>query len=92
MNALRVLIGLLLVAIFMVAIIPLLVLLDLSDGGTGWGLCPNGLGSCRTSYFDGFELLAFLAIVLFALLGILHLAVLLLRRLQGDDRGAPLAH
>ena len=50
-----------------VAVLPLLVLLDLAGGGTGFGLCAGGLGGCRTSYFDGPELLGVLGLVGFVL-------------------------
>ncbi len=61
-------------ALIAVAAIPLLVLIDLLGDGDGWGLCPTGLGSCRTSYFHGPELLAGLLLVLFALVFLLRLA------------------
>ena len=50
-----------------VALVPMLVLLDLAGGGDGWGLCRGGLTSCRAAYFEGPELLAALAVVLFLL-------------------------
>ena len=59
-------------AILGVALIPLLVLLDLRSGGTGWGLCAEGFGQCSTSYFSGFELVAGLLAVM---LGLVLLAV-----------------
>ncbi len=71
-----------------VALIPLMVLLDLRRGGTGWGLCADGLGDCRTSYFDGFELIAWLFVAMFILLGMIAACVRILRYLehrQGDD-------
>jgi len=63
----RFLIGVLVAAIIAVALIPLYVLLDLRAGGTGWGICADGFGRCRTSYFSGFELVAALLLVLMAL-------------------------
>lgn len=71
-----------------VALIPLMVLLDLRRGGTGWGLCADGLGDCRTSYFDGFEFIAWLFVAMFILLGMIAACVRILRYLehrQGDD-------
>lgn len=50
--------------------VPVLVLADLAGGGTGWGLCPDGLGTCSTSYFAGPELfLALFATLLVAIGG-----------------------
>lgn len=33
-----------------VAAVPLLVLLDLAGGGTGYGICPGGVTECRNPY------------------------------------------
>jgi len=65
-----------------VALIPLLVLLDLRRGGTGWGLCPEGLATCRSTYFAGFELIGWLFLALFVLLGLIAACVRLLRFLE----------
>jgi hypothetical protein len=74
-TAIRVVIGLLLAAIVAVTALPMLVILDLVGGGDGWGLCIDGIASCRTSYFSGLELAAFLTILLFLLLALLRLAL-----------------
>jgi hypothetical protein len=76
-----------------VALIPLMVLLDLRRGGTGWGLCPEGLAGCRTSYFDGFELIGWLFVAMFVLLGMIAACVRILRHLEqrGSD-GAPVLY
>jgi len=66
-----------------VALIPLMVLLDLRRGGTGWGLCPSGLGDCSTTYFAGFELIAWICAALFILLGLIAACVRILRYLEG---------
>ncbi len=65
-----------------VALIPLMVLLDLRRGGTGWGLCADGLGDCRNSYFAGFELIGWLFLAMFVLLGMIALCVRVLRHLE----------
>lgn len=75
MNGIRVIIGLLIVAIAAVALVPMLVLIDLVSGGDGWGLCPDGLTSCTSSYFDGPELTAGLCILVFVLLLLLRMAL-----------------
>jgi hypothetical protein len=79
---LRIVIGLLIVAVLGIALVPLVVLLDLRDGGTGWGLCPDGVGGCRNSYFAGFELLAAFLVVLFAVLALIRLFVRMLRAVE----------
>jgi len=78
----RVLIGVLVAAIIGIALIPLLILLDLRSGGTGWGLCDGGFGACRTSYFAGFELVAGLLVVMLALVLAIGLLIRLLRHLR----------
>lgn len=82
MIAIRIFIGVILAAIVAVASVPLLVLLDLVGGGDGWGICQRGLGSCRTGYFTGPELIGVLMLALFVLLGVLRVAVLMLRRMR----------
>jgi hypothetical protein len=85
MIALRTLIVSLIAAAIGVALIPLMVLLDLRRGGTGWGLCPDGLGECRTTYFAGFELIGWLFAALFILLGMIAASVRILRYLEARD-------
>lgn len=75
MIAVRILVGAIIAAIVAVALVPLLVLLDLASGGDGFGLCAGGIGACRTSYFDGPELLGVLAVVIFLLLLALRAAL-----------------
>lgn len=82
MTGLRIAIVLILVAIVGVALVPMLALLDLASGGDGWGLCRGGLGECRAAYFEGPELLAVLAVILFLLLMLLNLVVMARRRLK----------
>lgn len=72
-------------AAIVIAVVPLLVLLSLVQGGTGFGLCPGGLEVCRNPYTAGLELTAFLA---FALLGVVALIRVLMRtarRMQAEE-------
>ncbi len=82
MTWLRIAVGVLIAVAIGVALVPLAVLADLKDGGTGWGLCPQGLDACRSSYFAGFELVAALFLVLAVVLTIIRLCVRLLRRIE----------
>jgi hypothetical protein len=79
---LRVLIGALIALAVAIAVVPLAVLADLKDGGSGWGLCPQGLAVCRNGYFAGFELLSGVVIALGAVLLAIHLCVRALRRIE----------
>ncbi|MET0831890.1 MAG: hypothetical protein ABWY62_05855 [Acidimicrobiia bacterium] len=79
---LRVLIGALIALAVAIAVVPLAVLADLKDGGSGWGLCPQGLAVCRTGYFAGFELLLGVVVALGAVLLAIHLCVRALRRIE----------
>jgi hypothetical protein len=68
-----------------IAVIPILVLIDLLGGGTGWGLCPAGIDACDNPYTTGAEFLLLLTLGLFiAVIGI-RLLMRLARRLQSDD-------
>ena len=79
---LKVVRGALLVGALGVAIIPLAVLLSLSSGGTGFGLCPDGLAGCDTPYSAGPELAAVLGILLFALAGGVRVISRIIRRIE----------
>lgn len=85
---LRVVIGLLVAAAVAVAVVPMLVILDLNSGGTGWGLCSDGIENCRNSYFAGFEMLAIGTILLFVLIGVIRVAMLLLRKVEEQHQQA----
>lgn len=82
MLVLRAIIAVLIAAVIGVALIPLAVLLDLRRGGSGWGLCADGLAECRNSYFAGFELIGWLFAALFILLGMIAMCVRILRYLE----------
>jgi hypothetical protein len=83
--ALRALIGVLVAAAAGVALVPLLVILDIREGGDGWGLCASGFSGCRTTYFSGFEFVAVLMVILFAILGLIALCVRSIRWLERRD-------
>ena len=38
-----------------IAMVPILVLIDLLDGGSGWGLCPAGIEACANPYTTAAE-------------------------------------
>ena len=83
--ALRILLGVLVGIVVAAAVAPMLVLADLAGGGTGSGLCPDGVSTCTTSYFAGPELLAILLLVLFAALGGIAICNRLIRRLNAGQ-------
>jgi hypothetical protein len=86
MTALRIIIGVLLAAAIGVALIPLAVLLDLHEGGSGWGLCPQGLENCRNGYFTGFEMVAWVVVALFLIVVTIAACVRLMRQLDRRRR------
>ena len=86
MTWLRLLIGALIAVAVGIAVIPLAVLADLKDGGSGWGLCPEGLSVCRTGYFAGFELLIGVVVALLAVLIAIHACVRMLRRMERQEK------
>lgn len=79
--ALRILLGVLVAIVIAAAAAPMLVIADLAGGGTGWGLCPDGITTCTTSYFAGPELALVLLFVLFGALGGVAICSRLIRRL-----------
>jgi hypothetical protein len=52
----------------LLAMVPLLVLLDLAGGGSGFGLCPTGVDSCRNPYSAAPELSMILTVALVVVL------------------------
>lgn len=82
---LRIIITLLVAAAVFVAAVPLLIVLDIREGGDGWGLCADGFEGCRTTYFAGFELVAAILVLLFGILGLIAGCVRLLRWLSRRD-------
>jgi hypothetical protein len=79
---LRTLLGVLVAVAAAAVAVPILVLADLAGSGSGWGLCPDGLFDCSTSYFAGPELLMLLLVVLFVTLGGAALCVRAIRRIE----------
>ena len=74
-NVLRGLVAIAVLGILVVGAIPLLILMDLSSDGTGWGLCEQGLDSCRVGGFSGARLAGLLLAGLFGLAALLRFIV-----------------
>lgn len=74
-NAVKALVVVAILAIMAVAAVPLVILLDLTGDGTGWGVCPEGLDSCRVANFRGARLALSLLAVLLALAAVLRFIV-----------------
>ena len=70
----------LLIAVVLVSVVPLLVLLDLAQGGSGYGICPDGLQACEIAYTGWLELAAGLVLVIFGLIALLRLIMKVARR------------
>jgi hypothetical protein len=85
MWSIRIAIVLLVVAAIGISVMPILILLDLLEGGTGWGLCPNGLEACDNPYTTPFEFLVVLAVGLFAVVLAIRVVMKLARRLQAES-------
>jgi hypothetical protein len=81
----RVAIVILVLAAIGIAVVPILVMVDLLGGGTGWGLCPGGLESCDNPYTTPFELLIVLAVSLFVVILAIRVVMKLARRLQAES-------
>jgi hypothetical protein len=57
MVVVRIVLGALIAMLAVVLALPAVVLMDLVIGGTGLGLCVDGLGACDTSLFAVLELM-----------------------------------
>lgn len=68
-----------------IGIVPILILIDLLDGGTGWGLCPGGIEACDKPYSTGAELIVLLSLGLFLTVLGIRLLMRLARRLRNDS-------
>lgn len=90
MVYLRILLAGLLFVALGVGAIPLLVLVSLAGGGTGYGLCPNGVGSCRLGYLSPVELSVWLVGGLFVLVALIHIIRIVWRRIDGGQSSLPI--
>lgn len=68
-----------------IAAIPVLVMIDLLGGGSGFGLCPNGLDACEKPYSTGAEFAVILTIALLLVVVAIRLLMKLARRLRDDS-------
>ncbi|MEN8239877.1 MAG: hypothetical protein ABFR53_11840, partial [Actinomycetota bacterium] len=64
MTLVRIVLGILLALLVVVVAVPGAILVDLVSGGTGMGLCTEGLGTCTTGVFAGAELFAILSVII----------------------------
>ncbi len=85
MTLLRFLFFGVMLAALIVAAVPLLVLINLAEGGDGFGLCPGGLGQCEFGYTMPIELSAALVLILFVFVALIRVGTRLWRRIR-DDR------
>lgn len=82
MAGLRALILILVLAALVIAAIPVLVLLNLLGGGTGFGLCAGGLSACPQGFTSGPALAAYLTLSLLAVVALIRVVTHLLRRVR----------
>ena len=68
-----------------IAAIPILVLIDLLGGATGYGLCPSGLEACDNPYSTAAEFAVLLTVALAASVFGIRILMRLARRLQNDS-------
>ena len=67
------------------AAVPIFVMIDLLGGGTGYGLCANGLEVCDNPYSTAAELALLLTVALFGMVLAIRMLMRLARRLQDDS-------
>lgn len=84
---LRMIVVILIVAAIVIAAIPLLVLLDLVRGGSGFGLCPGGITACRNPYTAAPELSVALTAGLFVVIAAIRVTMRTARRVRDEEDG-----
>jgi hypothetical protein len=84
---LRLIVYILIAAAILIAVVPLLVLLNLVQGGSGFGLCPGGISQCRNPYTAAPELTATLTIGLFVVVAAIRVLMRTARRMQSESYG-----
>jgi hypothetical protein len=80
MAGLRALILVLVLAALLIAAVPVLVLLNLLSGGTGFGLCEGGLTDCPERFTSGPALAGYLTLSLLLVVALIRIVTHLLRR------------
>lgn len=68
-----------------IAVVPILVMIDLAAGGTGYGLCPSGIETCDRPFTTGPELLIILTLALSLVVVAIRILMRLARRLQTEN-------
>lgn len=71
-------------AAVVVAAIPTFILVNLSNGGNGFGICDGGLGNCDFSFVASVELSTALMLVLIVLVALVRIGVHLSRRMRSE--------
>lgn len=72
-----------------IAVVPMLVMVDLVSGGTGYGLCPIGIENCDRPFTTGAEVVIILTVALFLVVVAIRILIRLARRLQIATDGTP---
>lgn len=72
MLIMRFLFGALTTTALVVASFPMLVLVNLAEGGTGYGLCAGGITACNMAYLTPVELLVRLLLVMMVLVALVR--------------------
>jgi len=69
----------------LIAVVPILVLIDLLGGGTGWGLCPGGIEACSNPYTTSAEFAVVLTLGFLATVVGIRLLMRLARHIQSGE-------
>jgi hypothetical protein len=68
-----------------IAVVPIVVMIDLVSGGTGYGLCPSGIETCDRPFTTGAELVIILLLALFLVVVAIRVLMRLARRLHLEN-------
>lgn len=80
--------GLLILVALLLAVIPLVMLISLLTGGTGYGLCADGLARCDTAFLTGPAVAARICLGLLMVAAAVRVISRIVSRVEKDRRYA----
>ncbi len=78
--------GLLILVALLLAVIPLVMLVSLLTGGTGYGLCADGLARCDTAFLTGPAVAARICLALLMVAAAVRVISRIVSRVEKDRR------
>lgn len=89
MLIMRLLFGALTATALVVASFPMLILVNLAEGGTGYGMCAGGITACDMAYLTPVELLVRLLLLMMVLVALVRAIVVIWGKISPQTQGQP---